>query len=164
MMLKCESCNKYLLSPDWFLLFCTSPLFCGCWFVTALLSDWLFNTLTADPSFAAMTGKCWPLFRSCLCSWWRNRGGTSRGYRGKACGCCCGCCCCGGGGGCCCGCCCCGGCCCWLLAVARLALLLVLVGVEVPLLELAGWGWLTLGFICSGTNPNKRKGVEKISQ
>lgn len=43
---------------DWFLLLCTSPLFCGCWCVKALPSDWLFNTLTADPRFAAMTGKC----------------------------------------------------------------------------------------------------------
>lgn len=114
----------------------TSPLVTGWLLVPVLPPDWPFNTLGVDPRFAAITGNCCPRFRSCFCSWCRNRGGTSRGgYRGKGC--------------------------CWLLAGARLALLVVLVPVEVPL-ELTGWGWLTLVLVCSGTTPTPRK--KKVGQ
>lgn len=125
--------TRFLPSPGCFLLLLgTSPLVTGWLLVPVLPPAWP----GADPRFAAITGNCCPRFRSCFCSWCRNRGGTSRGgYRGKGC--------------------------CWLLAGARLALLVVLVPVEVPV-EVTGWGWLTLVLVCSGTVPTPRK--EKVGQ
>lgn len=131
----------YLPSPGCFLLlFGTSPLVTGCLLVTVLPPDWPFNTLGVDPRFAAISGNCCPRFRSCFCSWCRKRGGTSRGgYRGKGC--------------------------CWGLAGARLALLVVLVPLEVPL-EGPGWGWdwLTLALACSGTAPPRKRELDKVIQ
>lgn len=104
------------------LLYCSCPLVTACT-VTALLPVWLVITDVVVP---AVDGSCWPLFSSCFCSWCRKRGGTSRGgYRDKAC--------------------------CWVLAGSRLALLLLLVFMEVPLLELAGWSWLWLVLDGAGT-------------
>lgn len=79
----------------------------------------------------APAGSGWPLFSSCLCSCWRNRGGTSRGgYRGPA------------------------GCCCGTLLGGRLPLL-----VTVGTVGVAGWGGLGLGLADSGTAGTNRKCV-----